>query len=89
MSAANITKIENDLFIECKRNEIIREQSRVLLRIIYNYKENISLLREKLEEYKVFVASRLYSDAIDMTLDFIERKKSQFVQEIRDEVRAL
>lgn len=80
-------KTNEELYSESKRNEMIREQARVLLRIIYQYRQNITQLRKKLTEYKQFVIDKLQPDAIELTLDYLERKKDQFFTELREEVR--
>lgn len=84
---AQTLKVNEEFIAECKRNAMVREQARVLLKVIYQYKQNINLLRKKLNEYKQFVVDRLQPDAIELTLDFLERKKDQFLLELREEVR--
>ncbi|MGB4191311.1 MAG: hypothetical protein WBJ81_02025 [Rickettsiales bacterium] len=76
-------------FAEAYLHSTIREQTRSFLRLVLNYKFNIALLKEKLQQLILSKSCKINKEAIKLALNHIDNKKDQFELPVREAINEI
>lgn len=76
-------------FVKSHLHSTIREQTRSFLRLVLNYKSNISLLKEKLQQLILSKNCKINKEAIKLALNHIDQKKDQFELQVREAINEI
>lgn len=68
---------------------IIQEQAKALLRMAYSYKDSISVLEDKLKEYKVPGNKIFKPESIEIALEHMEKNPSRFSKRLYGVISSL
>ncbi len=68
---------------------ITQEQVKALLRMAYSHKDNISVLKDKLEEYKAPENKIFKPESIEIALEYMEKNPSRFSRKLYEVISSL
>lgn len=88
MPKAQLTESEIKL-LKAKRDEIVKDQIRALLRMAYGMKDNPQALRKLLSEYKFPENKNFKTDAIVGAIEYMQNNPQRFSPEIKEQFNDL
>ncbi|MCT4635590.1 MAG: hypothetical protein N4A31_05055 [Rickettsiales bacterium] len=71
------------------KSVITQEQVKALLRMAYSHKDNISVLKDKLEEYKAPENKIFKPESIEIALEYMEKNPSRFSRKLYEVISSL